>query len=1039
MNGSSILKKVLPVILSIVLIIALFGVTSAIKAGGNYYPSVTDPDGDYIKISDGVSISRQEMYEELKAGIGLSSIINIANKEILTQEKNADGVSFFEAVDDADIDKEIEIATFGEDADLELVEDKEEKIQDFKNLMLTGYGYKTDDEIRDHYRLVLAKEAYAKSLLEKDVDDEDNDLYIKDEDIEDKYEDNYSKSYYAFIIPFTSEEQAKMALQQLGVGIKNKKWIHLTLEEVKEGSGIYETKEGDFLTTSEVIETFMKLYDLVYGYKAEEYKEGTYEINDGKVTVKDGDYALVDASEKIAAILALAEEVKALLEAEPADNEGAKAKLAEVENLLKEIAELVVFADGIKPIQTNIDELKTTLEGSAEGSDPLKGIDELIKLVKAFDSKKYLFDSSAEGKLFYAYKDLNEYDSKLPSQFKNNYTEYVPFTDGDNKVSENTSADAQSWYSASVVSGTNVKYFVLKVKEVAAPKLEDVKDEIKAELIDAKLSSDYVEEKMAELRAKYEFKVFDSKLEAKYIEAISEYEDTEYDKTSKKEDNKVVVSYKVDGNVKEVTADDLFAYMDKISGVATALSELSFERLLNDKELNKYYDVTTGEWLGEEGEELRENIILSIENQRLYFLAGAYSSYGYDPSTMTWEEFLTDVNGAKDEKDLAFINLYSEIMGDYVKEALKYILVDGEANEIDYMTSLEEATNSKVWSIISERMNDVLAEKFTVNGIHLLVCAYETVNDAANASDKDSKVTPLDPKKWTDEQKQLAKELIEDVYFYLQCAEGTYASKLEAVVNAFKAAPYAHEVDGKYVDVINTSGEKYKYYLEAAEAKIDLAKYKSAGLSLKYESLGTFSNGSMVDSFNDAAKSIWDQDMKDKEYNRVTVYRHETDGAAIETTYGYHLYVNLSSTPNTEFDSVSAEGAEAVKSVLPSLYEIRLYALHQALEAADTSELSEEELEKFEAYEEKIHELITDEMKSAYETYAKSIIDQLVGTSFAAIVQQQDLVDLLEGVTINSPSGLTLEDIKKVVEINKESIYEETLTALKAGDEKLND
>lgn len=1037
MNGSSILKKVLPVILSIVLIIAIFGITSAIKAGGNYFPSVTDPDGDYIKISDEVSISRKEIYEELKAGIGLSSIINMANKEILKQEKNADGVSFFDAVADEDIEKEIEIATFGEDADLDLVEDKDEKIQDFKNLMLTGYGYKTDKEIEDHYRLVLAKEAYAKSLLEKDVDDEDNDLYIEDEDIEDKYEDNYSKSYYAFIIPFSSEEQAKTALQQLGVGIKNKKWIHVSLEEVKEGSGIYETKEGELLTTSEVIDTFMKLYSLVYGYKAEDYKKGTYEIKDGKVTVKDGDYALVDASDKAANLLALAEEVKVLLQAEPADNAGAKAKLADVENLVKEIAELVVFADGIKSIQTNIDELKETLEGSAEGSDPLKGIDELIKLVKAFDSKKYLFDSSSEGKLFYAYKDLNEYDSKLPSQFKNNYTEYVPYTDGDNKVSENTSADAQSWYSASVVSGTNVKYFVLKVKEVAAPKLEDVKAEIKADLIDTKLTSDYVEEKMAELRAKYEFKVFDSKLEEKYIEAISEYEDVEYDKTSKKEGNNVVLTVK---GMDDVDADELFAYMDKVSGVATALSELSFERLLNDKELNKYYDVTTGEWLGEEGEELRENILLSIENQRLYFLAGAYASYGYDPSTMTWEEFLTDINGAKDEQDLAFINLYSEISADYVKEALKYILVDGEGNDIDYMSTLEEASASKVWKVISDRMNDILAEKFTVNGIHLLVCAYETVNDAANANEKDSKVTPLDPKKWTDEQKKLAKELIEEVYLYLQCAEGTYASKLEAVVNAFKAAPYAVEDgNGNYVDVINASGEKYDYYLEAAEAKINLAKYKSAGLSLKYESLGTFSNGSMVESFNDAAKSIWDKDMLDKEYNRVTVYRDETEGCAIETTFGYHLYVNLSSTPNTEFDSVSAEGAEAVKSVLPSLYEIRLYALHQALEAADTSELSEEELEKFEAYEEKIHELITDDMKKAYETYAKTIIDQLTGTSYASLAQQEDLVALLEGKTINSPSGLTLEDIKKIVEINKESIYENTLSALKSGDEKLND
>ena len=1031
MNGSSILKKVLPVIAAIVLIIVIAIVVSAVKTGGEFAPSVSDAEKDYVKVSDKVSISREEMYEELKNGIGLSTIINMANKSILKEKTNKDNVSFYDAVSNDDIDKEIEIATYGEDADLEALsaEDKTKKENDFKNTMLTGYGYKTDEEIRNHYRLVLAKEAYARSVLAEEVDNEDSDQYIKKETISDKYESNYKKSYYAFIIPFVSEEQAKLALQQLRIAGSNKKFINITLEKA-EGSSYYETKNGNTLLTSEVFDAFINLYNLVYGYKGEEYKLGTYEVNGNVVTVKDGEYAIASCLDKVNALSAIVEEAHALIAADPMDKEGAKAKLTEAKNIIKEISDMVVFGDGVKVINANMEALEKSLDSDATASDPLKDVDTLISSIKAFDSRKYLFNTNdTESKLYHAYADLNAYDSNLPSQFNNNYSDYIPFSYDDKTATINeTDTSENKWYSATVVTGTNVKYLILKIKEVAAQSYDDVKQEIKDTLIDEKLTSDYVESKMAKLREEYEFKIFDSTLEKKYIDAISEYTDVKYNKTKKA--GELVFSCKG----LEVSADALFKEMDYTSGVATLLSELSYRRLVNDTTFNKYYDAETGKWLGDEGKELRDNIVTSLENQRLYFLAGAYTQYGYDPTTMTWDEFIA-ANGAKDEKDLAFLNLYSEVSADYMEEAIKALLVEGKEAEIKYMVeSLADAEGSEVWTLLQERMNAVLAKKFTVKGIHLLVSVYETVNDFAGSKSSDSKVSPLDPKKWTDAQRTAAVALINDAKAYLDAAEGTYADKLQAVVTAFEAAPYAYkDASNEYVKVINSSNEEYQYVLKAGEVSIDLSYYKSLGLSVKYESLGSFTEGKMVENFNDAAKSIWDKDIADKEYNRITVY-NEKD---LDTVYGYHLYVNLGSTANAEYEAQKDENT-TVTSTLPTLFEIRTNALLTALKAVDQTTLSEEDAKKVQDQIDELTALLSTEATTAITAYSADIVSQLSGSTYASLSQQSDLMALLNGLTLNSPAGLTFADIEKIVEANKESVYENTLTLLVNGDEKFN-
>ena len=133
MNGSTMAKKVLPVLLAVIILIVIGAVGSSVLGKEKLNPSVTDSDKIYISIEeDGktYSVTKGEMYEELKNSIGLSSMVTLVNKTILKQEKNGDGVSYYEAVSEDDIKAEIDEAIYGEDAVIEdLTEDeKKEKI-----------------------------------------------------------------------------------------------------------------------------------------------------------------------------------------------------------------------------------------------------------------------------------------------------------------------------------------------------------------------------------------------------------------------------------------------------------------------------------------------------------------------------------------------------------------------------------------------------------------------------------------------------------------------------------------------------------------------------------------------------------------------------------------------------------------------------------------------------------------------------------------------------------------------------------------------
>ena len=1058
MNVNSILKKVLPVICTILLIVIITVTATAIKKNSAKTPDLGDATEEvYLSVKETLggkeftySITKGELYSELKGQIGLSTVITMTNKAILKQAKAASGKSYWETITEEEIIEAIKKDVYGEDnldedgnVTISDLEEKEKLEKDFTNTMYTGYGYTitTDGifsaEIKEHYTLVLAKKLYGKEALNKEIKEaEEDEPYFDDDKVEEYYEKNYGKNFQAIIVPFKSSNEAKLLLQQFGLVYNSDSkvgaWVENGLKETEEGSGIYESVKGDLVSVDKVVEAFINLYNTVM---AEDLKEGTVTIKDeaGSKSFEfssDCDYAKIDvtteveaAKAAVAAIKAAMEEAKSIEEKQELIN---AAKVA-----VKALQDKLANETGTQTVINKLEEMYNVYSEAEFASKEESLFASIEKITNTYNGVTYVFNkTNTESAIYWDYAKLEEFDSSFATKLESNYSTYYPFYNGEKLNSVNDKD--QKWYSKSPFSSSSVYYYVIKLGEDAAPKLDDVRAEILEKLEEEAYTDEIMEEKMCELRAEYGFKVVDKALQEDYIKVCEKY-DVEYKKNKKKSD--LVAKASKDDFKLEISVEDLYAYMEKTLGLATAISEISSQRLVINTYFNKYYDYASKEWLGEDGEELRDNIIESVENQRLSFLSGGYSYYGYDPSTMTWEEFLFQMNGVNDEYELADLMLYSSVASDYIAEAIKFVSVKGETfDEIEFDMNYTDALASKAWEVLEKRMEAIYADTFNVTGEHFLVSTYESVK-ASLASD----ATPVDPKDWTNEQKELAKELVEVVYDYLQYTEGTYASKLEAVVTAFDAAPYAvKDQDGNYVKVVDSENQPYKYVLKYADKEIDLAKYKSAGLYVKYESLGSFTTGTMVKPFEEAAKSIW---LADKEAGNVTdnitIYADGNGKHSIETEFGYHLYVNLGSTFNTKYTvkDLDANGnvVDGAEQVVPSLYEIRLSNLIDAYSALITEETSEEEKEKINAKIDELQENLSEEANAAVTKYYDVVVAEMTGSYFSTLLQQNELKALINGATLSS-SQFANADIIKLINTNEANTFETNLKYLKAED-----
>lgn len=429
-------------------------------------------------------------------------------------------------------------------------------------------------------------------------------------------------------------------------------------------------------------------------------------------------------------------------------------------------------------------------------------------------------------------------------------------------------------------AGSNY-YYALKLNFVDAAVLyedgevvnEELKNEIVEKIIDSLVTATEINNKMADLRKENGLKIYDSLLEANYITSYNSAH-----KKTKKTDKVKVAS--IDG--KDFTADELFAEMADRYGVASSYT-IYLRQMLLRSEHNKIYDVDAKKILdNKEWEDIKDQ----VDYLKTSFANG---SFGVDAS-YGWLNFLRDYNNVDSEYDLMIDLLYDEVLSTYTKTFTD--------------------TTEELWeTVYVPNMQKIKDQFLSATGVHLLI--YK--------QDKDGNI--VDPEKWTTYEQELAKELYDMILEDLKTQRpDKYASYLETtVINAYNNAPRFLAGAPQLIENQPKYSEGTKWFkLDAEDYKY--SKFKSAGLLVKYESLTTTA-GVMVEPFENAVRKIWNQSEAANTYGDYKVIYDKSFDDYLVTEFGYHVYVNLTTTRRPY---VTVNSVETVAN-LPARADVLVY------------------------------------------------------------------------------------------------------------------
>lgn len=161
MNSSQVLKRTIPVLIVILLVVGIAVIASVLNRD-KLVPSITDEEGVYLTINEegrSYSITKKFVYDELKNNVGLSTLLTELDKRLLKSETK-DNSNYFDFVTEEEIDEAIDEAALGDKEDL-TEEEKEELREEYYRTLYVSSGLRTVDEVRDFHRLQIARRAYA--------------------------------------------------------------------------------------------------------------------------------------------------------------------------------------------------------------------------------------------------------------------------------------------------------------------------------------------------------------------------------------------------------------------------------------------------------------------------------------------------------------------------------------------------------------------------------------------------------------------------------------------------------------------------------------------------------------------------------------------------------------------------------------------------------------------------------------------------------------------------------------------------------------
>lgn len=817
---ASPLKVILPVVCGLA-VIAIVAVIIAVVTAPKKSAKVSKPNATYVTIGD-YKVSRQEMYEALKSGSGLTTLQEIIDTDLLagvtvTPEEKAEIYDKIVYGDESNY----------KDMTDEEKEDAKAKEKETYYMSLASMGFMTEAEQQNYVDLQILRYKYALEQYKQAVEAED----FTDEQYEEKFLDGknqYEDRAVAIVLAFNTSEQVEAYLKMVGL---NTNWEKLAvLEEVEE-------LNGRKATLVDELAQLKAEYDALEDEAAKEAKQGEIEAKETAIKENETEATLKKTNAKLTAKEVTLKFIE-LYNAMYAYYIGANA-----------------YANGDKLL---VEGTHYTVESS-----------EVVFNVEAI---KALEESNSHVKLIYTLAEAQKID-KDPTNYGSATAsgctlDCVLFDDlyvaSELEQVEGGDKQLPNVYTKEAEVMTNSLYFLaykidlLKGETVPAMTAEE-KAAIKNELIEENFNENIETKYLIELRQANGLTIYDRYLNGTYKAAYTYLYETaleltdypEYASEGKKS-NKLAFSYKANGKVNEVSADELFELLSARYGAQATVAKANSYFVLSNHDWNIIYDPYTNKVLDKESyKNVKDGFnvynlyyygqLTSVKEFKYAFENGVFESYGF-PASYGWENFMHDYMLLNDDNALVGSLVLSQ--ADTYFEYSKY-------------------PTEK----INEEMQKIYDKYYSMNVINILVTVDYDFNNVPDAYDtKDGAVQD----NWTDEQVALAKELTELVNNKRDESGDenatTLVTKLQAIAKLYHNATCDDATWGKYIAAgLKLTVENAQSYTSSSGL---VEEFHTAMAAIyKYIEAG---NGAKGIGENDSETAIYDKD------------------EAFATMYGFH-------------------------------------------------------------------------------------------------------------------------------------------------------
>ena len=920
LTGKDVVKRITPVAIAIVLIAIIALIVSSVKSCSNRKPTIENSDDVYLELGD-LKITNDRLYTYMKQNYGTSELLRLVDEKLYAEE--------MAKVTNEDLDKFIYNSVYSVEDINEFKGDPQDNWEDIIDSLLmnnlinaadvdeesekdvTNKDSKLWSVVRSYYKLQYARQEWAKqAYLDKVLADrkaEGKEGMFDADQITTRYEEKFTGAVQGIFIPYTSEKAALDAMKRFGINtnstiLTKNGWVTGSLDY----NNTYELKDEDYLTPAQVYDALIKMYNEVYAYAGKEITSDCYAES-------------IDVEKSLSNILLQLDdtvnshkEIKGnfVLPLTATYSDGTNVTEATIAWSVEGTGEVILtLADDKKTVTFTAPTVKTDLKLTAKlslgtGDDaetltknytitamPIEEAEaETIWTVKEAEAfKTYTFDyekmEAQNVKVEWTNDELTAVNASVSS--------YLKYGSTNLKIS-NVSSDFYKSYTVKPISCGDYFCIMVKFDETAPQSKEELTSEIEESLKADLLTENATNEMIYKHRQDAKLEIFDA-----YIEAIYDYQYTYFYETtlkltdyakfenSKKKEKTIVARFEVAGQKTEITADQLFNSLKDKYAVSTSVDLINQYQLISNKAYNDIYNPYIAEGTYNK-DLLRELLTTEIGGFRKnfeldYFTYSYLSYYGFTPNFPAdygWTNFEKDYFGAfSDEELLTNANFGGSVYSEALDKLTKS-LYTGITTEAD-MTNSDVATE----------MNKLYNEWYSLNVINLIVYVdanYDSTIDSQTDTDEDT--DGFEDSTWTAAQRALVPELIDLILAKAsETGETTLANQITALVTLYKNASYEVPATAPTSsDTIYT----YNYW----------AKFKMAGLLLKFETANSYNNSSeLVEEFLDELQVMWN---KAKDLGLSGTFELPLiSNANVETTYGYHKIAALSMTEASDLPS----------------------------------------------------------------------------------------------------------------------------------------